>query len=78
MNGADLIVTIPHQAGAQYLPAFPHCDPIDTAARGIIHPIILQQQQALHIAEGYARFGQGSGQGVEPNINVTRKLRAGW
>ena len=74
MNGADLIVTIPHQAGAQYLPAFPHCDLIDTAARGIIHPIILQQQQALHIAKGYARPGPA----VERNINVMRKLRAGW
>lgn len=77
MISAHLIVTIPHQAGAQYLPAFPHCGLIDTAAGGIIHPIILQQQPALHMSRGYARFGQGSGQSVEPNINVTCKLRAG-
>ena len=74
MISAHLIATIPHQAGAQYLPAFPHCDPIDTAAGGVIRPIILQQQPALHISKGYARFGQS----VEPNINVTCKLRAGW
>jgi hypothetical protein len=72
MISADLIVTIPHQAGAQYLPAFAHCNPIDTAARGIIQPIILQQQQTLHIAKGYARPGLG----IAPNINATRKPRA--
>ena len=73
MISAHLIVTIPHQAGAQYLPAFPHCDLIDTAAGGIIHPIILQQQPALHMSKGHARLEQS----VEPNINVTCKLRAG-
>jgi hypothetical protein len=74
MISADLIITIPHQAGVQYLPAFPHCDLIDTAARGKIQSIILCQQQALHIAGDYARPDQG----LEPNTNVTRKLRAGW
>ena len=52
-------------------------DLIVTAARGIFHPIILQQQQALLITKSYARLGQGSGQGVAPNINVTCKLRTG-
>ena len=73
MNGGDLIVTIAHQAGARYLPAFPHCDPLDTAACGKTHPIILQQQPALPMSKGHARLGQC----VEPNINVTCKLRAG-
>jgi len=77
MTSKVLIVTFPHRAGAQYLPALPHYDFIDTAARGIIHPIILQRQPALHTAEDFARFGQGPGQGVEPNINVAHKLRAG-
>ena len=74
MISADLIVTIPHQAGAQSLPPFPHCDPIDSAARSIIRLINLQQQQALHIAEGHACLGQG----VEPKIYMTFKLRADW
>ena len=73
MISAHLIVTIPHQAGAQYSPAFPHCDLIDTAAGGIIHPIILQQQPALPMSKGHARLGQS----VEANINVTCKLWAG-
>ena len=85
MISADLIVTIPHytirhQPCAQYLSALPHCDPIDIAARGIIHPITLQQQ-ALPIAQGYARFGQSVMQSIRPNINalndMARKLRAG-
>ena len=71
MISTNLVVTIPHQAGAQYLPAFPHCNLIDTAAGGIIRPIILQQQPALYLSKGYARLGQS----VEANINVPSKLR---
>jgi hypothetical protein len=78
MINADLSVTIPHQAAAQYLPAIAHCNPIDTAARGIVQPIILHQRPALQIADGYARVWQGSGQDVETNINAMRKLRASW
>jgi hypothetical protein len=40
--------------------------------------MVLHQRPALQIAGGYARVWQGLGQGVEPNINATRKLRAVW
>ena len=40
--------------------------------------MVLNQRPTLQIADGYARVWQGSGQDVETNINVTRKLRTGW
>lgn len=60
MNGADLIVGILQQEGIEYIPAFPHSDIIDAAARAGIRPIIVRQERhALHIADGYARMNAG-------------------
>ncbi len=60
MNSADLIVGILKQEGIEYIPAFPHSDIIDAAARASIRPIILRQQRhGLHIADGYARITAG-------------------
>ncbi len=60
MNGADLIVGILKKEGIEYIPAFPHSDIIDAAARGGIRPIIVRQERhALHIADGYVRMNAG-------------------
>jgi acetolactate synthase-1/2/3 large subunit len=60
MNAADLIVGILKQEGVEYLPAFPHSDLIDAAARVGIRPIIVRQERhALHMADGYARMNAG-------------------
>lgn len=60
MNGADLIAAILKKEGIEYLPAFPHSDLIDAAARAGIRPIIVRQERhALHIADGYARVSGG-------------------
>ena len=60
MNGADLIARILKKEGVDILPAFPHSDLIDSAARVGIRPIIVRQErQALHIADGYARVTGG-------------------
>jgi acetolactate synthase-1/2/3 large subunit len=60
MNGADLIIGILKKEGVEYLPAFPHSDLIDAAARAGIHPIIVRQERhALHMADGYARMNAG-------------------
>ncbi len=60
MNGADLIVGILKKEGVEYIPAFPHSDIIDAAARAGIRPIIVRQERhALHIADGYARMNAG-------------------
>ena len=60
MNVADLIIGILQKEGVEYLPAFPHSDLIDAAARGGIRPIIVRQERhALHIADGYARMNAG-------------------
>ncbi len=60
MNGADLIAGILKQEGIEYIPAFPHSDIIDAAARAGIRPIIVRQERhALHIADGYARMSAG-------------------
>ena len=36
MNGADLIVSILKKEGVEYIPAFPHSDIIDAAARVVL------------------------------------------
>ena len=60
MNGADLIAGILKLEGVEILPAFPHSDIIDSAAKLGIRPIIVRQErQALHIADGYARVTSG-------------------
>ena len=60
MNGADLIARILKKEGVDILPAFPHSDLIDSAAKVGIRPIIVRQErQALHIADGYARVTGG-------------------
>lgn len=60
MNAADLIVEILQREGVDYLPAFPHSDLIDAAARAGIRPLIVRQERhALHMADGYARMNAG-------------------
>lgn len=60
MNGADLIAHILQKEGVEFLPAFPHSDLIDSAAKLGIRPLIVRQErQALHIADGYARVNGG-------------------
>ena len=60
MNGADLIVGILKKEGVEYIPAFPHSDIIDAAARVGIRPLIVRQERhALHIADGFARVTAG-------------------
>ncbi len=60
MNGADLIARILKKEGVELLPAFPHSDLIEAAARAGIRPLIVRQErQALHIADGYARMTGG-------------------
>ena len=60
MNAADLIAGILKKEGVDYLPAFPHSDLIDAAARAGICPLIVRQERhALHIADGYARMNAG-------------------
>ena len=60
MNGADLIAGILKKEGVEYLPAFPHSDIIDAAAKIGIRPIIVRQERhALHIADGYTRSNAG-------------------
>ncbi len=61
MNGADLIATILKKEGVDILPAFPHSDLIEAAAKQGIRPIVVRQErQALHIADGYARATGGT------------------
>ena len=60
MNGADVIAEILKKEGVEYIPAFPHSDILDSAARIGIRPIIVRQErQALHIADGYSRMSAG-------------------
>lgn len=60
MNGADLIVGILKKEGVEYIPAFPHSDIIDCAAKIDLVPVIVRQERhALHIADGYARMTSG-------------------
>ena len=60
MNGADLIAHILRKEGIEHLPAFPHADIIDSAAKVGIRPLIVRQErQALHMADGYARVNGG-------------------
>ena len=60
MNGADLIAEILRREGVEILPAFPHSDLIEAAAKAGIRPIIVRQERhALHIADGYARVTGG-------------------
>ncbi|MBT7647059.1 MAG: hypothetical protein HN768_08390, partial [Rhodospirillaceae bacterium] len=60
MNGADLIAHILKKEGIEVLPAFPHSDLIDSAAKVGIRPIIVRQErQALHIVDGYVRMTGG-------------------
>ena len=60
MNGADLIANILKKEGVEYLPAFPHSDIIDSAAKLGIRPLIVRQERhALHIADGFARMTGG-------------------
>ena len=60
MNGADLIAHILRAEGIECLPAFPHADIIDSAAKVGIRPLIVRQErQALHMADGYARVNGG-------------------
>ena len=60
MNAADLIANILKREGVEYLPAFPHSDLIDAAARAGIRPVIVRQERhALHMADGYARMTAG-------------------
>ncbi len=60
MNGADLIAQILKREGVKILPAFPHSDLIEAAAKISVRPIIVRQErQALHIADGYLRATGG-------------------
>ncbi len=60
MNGADLIAHILRREGIECLPAFPHADIIDSAAKVGIRPLIVRQERhALHMADGYARVNGG-------------------
>ena len=60
MNGADLIAEILKREGVKILPAFPHSDLIEAAAKIGMRPIIVRQErQALHIADGYLRTTGG-------------------
>ncbi len=60
MNGADLIAHILKKEGIECLPAFPHSDIIDSAAKVGIRPLIVRQERhALHMADGYARVNGG-------------------
>ena len=60
MNGADLIAHVLKKEGIECLPAFPHADIIDSAAKVGIRPLIVRQErQALHMADGYARVNGG-------------------
>ncbi len=60
MNGADVIARILKKEGVEILPAFPHSDLIESAAKVGIRPIVVRQErQALHIADGYARMSGG-------------------
>lgn len=60
MNGADLIAEILKKEGVEFIPAFPHSDILDSAAKIGIRPIIVRQErQALHIADGYSRMSAG-------------------
>ena len=60
MNGADLIAHILKKEGIECLPAFPHADIIDGAAKVGIRPLIVRQERhALHMADGYARVNGG-------------------
>ena len=60
MNGADLIAHILRKEGVEHLPAFPHSDIIDSAAKVGIRPLIVRQERhALHMADGYARVHGG-------------------
>ncbi len=60
MNGADLIANILKKEGVEYIPAFPHSDIIDSAAKIGIRPLIVRQERhALHIADGFARMTGG-------------------
>ncbi|MDP6768807.1 MAG: thiamine pyrophosphate-binding protein, partial [Arenicellales bacterium] len=60
MNGADLIAQILKREGVKILPAFPHSDLIEAAAKIGMRPIIVRQErQALHIADGYLRATGG-------------------
>ncbi len=56
MNSADLIAHILTQEGVEMIPAFPHSDIIEAAAKLGLRPIIVRQErQALHITDGYVR-----------------------
>ena len=53
MNGADLIAHILKLEGVEILPAFPHSDLIEAAAKVGIRPLIVRQERhALHMADG--------------------------
>jgi acetolactate synthase-1/2/3 large subunit len=57
MNGADLIAAILQKEGVEFIPAFPHSDLIDSAAKLGLRPLIVRQERhALHMADGYARM----------------------
>ena len=45
MNGADLIAAILQREGVEVLPAFPHSDLIEAAAKIGIRPIIVRQDR---------------------------------
>ncbi|SVD03560.1 uncharacterized protein METZ01_LOCUS356414, partial [marine metagenome] len=61
MNGADLIAHILKLEGVEILPAFPHSDLIEAAAKVGIRPLIVRQERhALHMADGYTRVTGGS------------------
>jgi len=60
MNGADLIAAILQKEGVEFIPAFPHSDLIDSAAKLGLRPLIVRQERhALHMADGYARMTGG-------------------
>ena len=60
MNGADLIAHILKLEGVEILPAFPHSDLIEAAAKVGIRPLIVRQERhALHMADGYTRVTGG-------------------